>query len=601
MLKRLNLNKTIKYFSLVLLMLMSVLLINIPKTYALDSPVFMPYETDPQKGKVAMIDDANQRIIIQITEGTAIDGGDLGGAYRFNFDSTYTEFYVIEDWKVGELLEYRTDTRKFVRWIPNWDDYKNTGHTGTVTNIYTADGSGYEMARIYVGGINLSFNFRLDTLPQDTQINDTLVWNVGSQSWNTPDKVPVLDGETAFVTNIDNLISIDDILSRIEAIDAEDGNITHLIQIDSANSTYNSNISTLGTYMLKLYVIDSANNRADLTVHVLVKDIAEPVIIGTKTYTQSYTSKKDVGTILAALSATDNYDPSVTVKVKTDNYTANYNKVGSYEIIFNATDTSGNEALYTVTVNVVDDVKPVFTGPNTIVKGQTETLLLADILSQVSVNDAVDKNVSFIVKNDAYTGNGNKVGDWTILLEATDSSGNTATHTITIQVKDNIPPVFYVDNFFIHVDDIVTLTRQDIIDLLTATGQIQVNATTTFSFPLNEYEGNESTPGIYGLMVQTTSVDGTTKQVSLAIQVNETDEDPGNIIVEPKKGFFESIWSGIKSVWNWLTEPINENSNFRKGYYIIIGIAIIGLLGTFSGKSKSRFRFKRFKKRRYRR
>lgn len=593
---QLNLKSKLKIIIAFLALVLSIFLVNTPNSFALDRGAFVPYENEPQKGVIDLIHPVEEYVSIYVTEGTA-----SGNMFRFYFDSRYVLMYHFETWKMGDIVEYDPNGGSFKLWVPDWDDYKNNTHTGVIDSIYTHDGSGFEFARIYVGSIKLSFDFRLDNLPADVKVGDTLIWDVSLQKWIVPDKVPVLSGETAFVTNIDNPISIVDIQSKIKAIDNEDGDISHLIQHVDGN--YNPNaITEVGTYSLIFWVQDSAGNEAILHVHVLVKDITEPVISGKSSYNQSYTKKLNVDTILNSLSVSDNYDTGLTVKVKTDNYTPNYNKVGSYEILFYATDSSGNEGLYTVTVNVIDDVAPVFSGPTTFLKGQTETLTLAQILDDISVNDVIDKNVIFTVKSDNYTGNGAKVGSYKIELEATDESGNTATHTITITVRDDIPPVFYVDNFFIHVDDIVHLTRQDIIDLLVASGQLEINATTTFSFPLNEYEGNENIPGIYALTVKSSSVDGTSKQVSLAIQVNET-EDNDDIILDPEKNIFEKTWDFFKKTWDWLFEPINDNSKFLNVYYILIPIGIIiglGFVSSFIGTNKSRrFRYRRKRRRRY--
>lgn len=535
MIKQLSFKRYFKYIPLFLAMLMSMLFITAPKTYA--------YEYANTPHGQAFVDDFGST------------PGQIGRLEEF--------YYGDESEPIIRLLEGPDEFATYR--FPLQDNFFMSGYTPT--------------------------------------IGDVLTWNTSTFKWEM-DLFPVFGGETAFVTNVDNPLSIAEIQSRIKAIDNEDGDISHLITL--IEETYDPAERLVGTFYLKFKVTDSAGNVANLTVHVVVKDVAVPIITGTKTYNQSYTIKKDVGTILAALSATDNYDTTnPIVKVRTDNYTANYNKVGSYEIIFYATDTSGNEGTYTVTVSVIDDVKPVFTGPTVIAKGQSNTLLLADIISQVTVSDVVDKSVTFTVKSDGYTGNGNKVGNWPIVLEAIDSSGNVATHTITIQVKDNIPPIYYVDNFFIHVEDIITLTRQQIIDLLVGTGQLTLDpqGLTTFTFPLNEYEGNESTPGIYGLMVMSTHPNGTTRQVSLAIQVEETVEDPGAIIGEPDEGLLMDIWNGIKDAWNWLKTPVNEESKFYNGYYILIGIGVLGLLGVFGANYKGKkFRFKkRFKRNKYRR
>ena len=407
---------------------------------------------------------------------------------------------------------------------------------------------------------------------------------------------PVFSGETAFVTNFDNMITLVNLLSKIKAIDDEDGDITHLIQIVSNEYCPGGVYPTQkGTYKITLSVTDTSNNTAFLDVYVLVKDVASPVISGQKTYNQSYTSKLSVSTILSNLSVTDNHDTTgLNIIVKTDNYSSSYSVIGSKTIVFSCTDSSGNEALYTVTVNVIDNIAPVFTAPTTILKPQNEILTLQSILAQVSVNDAIEGTLPVNVVSDNYTGNGNKVGSYDIELSATDSSNNTSYHTITILVKDNVPPVFYVDNYFIRVSDSVTLTQQDIINLLVASGQLVVNptSTTSINFIQNEYAGNENVPGIYAITVLATSSDGSSKQISLAVIVEEI-KDHADVIITPVKNFFIKFW-------NWLKTPIKEDSIFLNGYYVLAGLLVLLILITaliIKSKNKRSYRYYKYRRR----
>lgn len=404
----------------------------------------------------------------------------------------------------------------------------------------------------------------------------SIYWNSTTVKWQLErielvDGKPVYSGETAFITNVDNPLTLENILSKIKLIDNEDGDVSHTITV--VNDGYTANKLVLGTYVIELTGHDLSNNVANLSVSVLVKDGTAPVITGTKSYNQSYTSKKDVSSILSALSVTDNYDSvAPVIKVKTDNYSSNYNRVGTYTIVFYAVDTSTNEGTYTVTINVIDNVAPVFTGPKTILKGQSETLTIETIKSQISVNDAVDGVLTFTVKSDGYTGNGHRVGIYDIVFESIDKSGNVGIHTLTITVKDNIPPVFYVDNYFITVEQSVNLTQQDIIDLLVASGQLVINSSTKIDFIQNEYEGNEKTPGIYAISLKSSSTDGSSNVYSVAVLVEETND---GIILEPDLTFFQKVGKFFGSIWTWVKTPTIENGNFYKGYYLLIGFGVI--------------------------
>lgn len=375
-----------------------------------------------------------------------------------------------------------------------------------------------------------------------------------------PDMQPVINGETAFVTNVDDPYTVDEIKSHLEAHDNEDGDISHLIVVE--DDDYTANNHKTGTYQVIYSVTDSAGNKATLTVHVLIRDVTSPVITGQSTYTQSMTSKLSLDTILSNLSVTDNYDNNLSIDLSTDNYTSNYNKPGTHTVNYQAIDTSGNTGTFRVTITVIDDVKPTISGPTTIVKGQMETLTTNDVLSQLTANDNHDGNLTdhiTVVENN-YIGNGDKVGSYTIIFQVQDNAGNKTNHTVTITVKDDIPPVFYVDNYFITVSESINLSQQDFIDLLTATGQINVTSTTTFTTILDEYTGNENKVGMYAMTFKTASVDGNEETTSVVINVTSDDEDgtiidvplPNDDLDDEDSGFFQTIWNAISTFFGWI-------------------------------------------------
>ena len=282
--------------------------------------------------------------------------------------------------------------------------------------------------------------------------------------------------------------------------------------------------STPGNYFIKLMGSDYSDNYAYLTIMILVKDIAEPVISGQSNYQQSYTKKLNIVTLKNGLTVTDNYDSDLQIVLESDNYSSNYNRLGSYNVVFSATDSSGNKGIFNININVIDDVAPVFTGPTSIMKAKSEVLTVDDIKDMLTANDFIDGEVEITVKEDNYSGKGNRVGTYKIIFQAKDSAGNTGLHEVEITVSDDIPPVFYVDNYFITVEQSLILTREDIIAILQASGQLNIQATTNIQFLLNEYEGNETVVGIYGITVKASSADGSGQVFNLAVQVVEDEE-----------------------------------------------------------------------------
>lgn len=426
-------------------------------------------------------------------------------------------------------------------------------------------------------------------------------WDVDGQAFAFESQgngfVPVFSGETVFVTNVNNPMSVEEILSHIRLIDNEDGDVSHTITIttcDDASVGFNETYGGAGYqkyYVDRMFEVgdwyifvkghDTQGNYSGLKITVLVRDVDVPIINGLSNYNQSYTNKLNVDTILNSLSVFDNYDSSLEIILESDNYSSNYNSIGNYQILFSATDSSGNKGTFTVNINVVDDVAPVFSGPASILKGTSEVLTVDDIKDMLTANDFIDGQVEITVKTDNYTGNGNKVGKYTIVFQAQDSAGNVGTHTVEITVSDNIPPVFYVDNYFITVEQSLILTREDIIAILQASGQLDIQSSTNIRFLLNEYEGNETVVGIYGITVKASSVDGSGQIFNLAVQVVEDEE---GTVVHPGDPWYKQIGGWFVKAWDWLKQPVKENSWLRWGYIVGFGVIVLvfGFVRAFS-------------------
>ena len=403
------------------------------------------------------------------------------------------------------------------------------------------------------------------------------------------DASPVLDGQTAFVTTVDDPYTESEIRALLSAYDETDGNITHLIVLDSDNYTANQN--TVGNYDLEYSVTDSAGNTSYLTVTVFVKDVVAP-IGSNDSVSVSYAETFDIENYKNnVLVYSDNYDAkaNLAVSVDTNDYTANKTNIGSYDVVFEIEDTSGNLGYATLTINVIDDVKPSFSGPSTLTKSNSETLTLSEITSQLAANDAIDGNLtsSIQVVSDGYTGNANLVGSYEVEYKVTDSAGNTAYHTVTIQVSDDIPPVFYVrDGYFISVSSVVALSTQDIIDILTATGQISVDGSGGIEFMMltNEYTGNEETPGIYAMSMRAVKLNGEESVHNVAIEVVEDTED--DVIVTEEPTDFEVFWEEHQDTIVLVGASI--------GIVLLVSIASVIV---FKGSKKKTRRSKKYKKR----
>ena len=323
---------------------------------------------------------------------------------------------------------------------------------------------------------------------------------------------PGITGTTVFVTNVDSPITEAQIRASITAFDETDGDITHKIVKSSDN--YSNNMNTVGQWNIVYSITDSSSNTETLTVVVFVRDVVAPVVDFGEydDVTISYTVSFNPLTHANNFTITDNYYDLEDLDITAD--VGNYQGgPGSYTITYTIIDPSGNRIDFEISLTVIDDVAPVITGPETITTTVSSGLALGNILSQYSATDAITGGRSITVVTDNYSPNKGIGGTYTIVLRATDTSGNVAQRTIEIVVTDDVVPVFYVTNAFISVAESITLTLEDIIRILYVTGQI--DDMESFNLSSSTYFGNELNPGIYNVVL----TDGV-RLLSLTINVD---------------------------------------------------------------------------------
>lgn len=393
------------------------------------------------------------------------------------------------------------------------------------------------------------------------------------------EEVPIINGQTSYVTSISNKVTLEEIKAGITVSDNIDGDITDKLVVESDNY---SQSTMLGVHKIVFKVEDEAGNVARLEVFVNVKDVTKPVISGKNTYTLSYTAKTSLEAFKNALTVTDNYDVNVELVLELDHYSENYNSLGTYTVIYTATDTSNNKTTYEILINVVDNIAPEVNGPSTITKGLSVILTLEEIEAQIEYVDDLDTNPVLEVVTDEYTGNGDKIGLYLVVFKITDNSGNSSVHEVHVRVRDDIAPVFLVNNNFLNVDKMLSLTKDDFIQLLINTGQLQITSSTMIEFLVNEYEGNENLPGTYQVTIKASSASGTNNVYEITTIVTDSTE---GVVLESV-----SVWENVK---NWFNKPLKEEGKFKVWHLIVSIVGGLVLIGGLVFVLKPKYRFKK--------
>lgn len=359
------------------------------------------------------------------------------------------------------------------------------------------------------------------------------------------DYSPVLSGvDGYYITNVNNPISLSSILSGVKAYDDNDGDLTDSIVVTS--DTYSSNRYKVGVWKIVLSVSDSSKNTTTFTIKVNVVDTEKPKITGTTSFKTKTTDDYDVSHFFSEIGVVDNYDGNMSddIVVVDDGYTKNKNKAGTYTVTCYVEDSSDNrlDFSFTVTVEYVDKKAPVFSGKFTYEINKTDVLSTSTILANVSATDDLDGDVTknITIKSDYYSNAPSRVGTWKIVLTVKDKAGNVATQEITITVKDNIPPVFYVDTKVINIDlKDNTLTVNDLVETLVKAEALKENV--NYYVTYDNYTENKNTPGEYQVVLE---VEG--KPLSLSVNVLEH-KDEKKTFIEKVSDFFINIFNSIRS------------------------------------------------------
>lgn len=140
------------------------------------------------------------------------------------------------------------------------------------------------------------------------------------------------------------------------------GDMTEEVAIDSSEVKY----GFPGKYKVRYSVTDRDGNKKEAAMDVVIKDTTAPVIaaFSTEIVLMEGDNKPDY---LSGVTAEDGYEGDLTEKVTVDDSAVDYNKAGTYTILYTVADAAGNvakqEAKVTVREKPVERAVPVEDAP----------------------------------------------------------------------------------------------------------------------------------------------------------------------------------------------------------------------------------------------
>lgn len=213
------------------------------------------------------------------------------------------------------------------------------------------------------------------------------------------------------------------------AVDNVDGDITAHV-----TATGTIDMSEIGTYTITYSVTDGYHNTANVQRTIRVEDHTPPAfqLVGESTMTHNIAEPyQDPG-----YTAVDNYDGDVTDMVEVAG-SVDVNNMGTYEIVYSVSDSSGNSNTIKRTI-VVKDIA----FPDIKLKGDSKIILTLGKDYQEPGFNAVDNYDGDLTSAVKVSGsiNKNKVGTYPLTYTVTDNSGNTTEVKRTVVYRENEPP-----------------------------------------------------------------------------------------------------------------------------------------------------------------
>lgn len=298
-------------------------------------------------------------------------------------------------------------------------------------------------------------------------------------------------------------------LEGITAKDSEGTDITSKLRVEE--NTVDS--SKPGNYVVVVSVVDSHGTSAVANYIVEVtqsetptkpdKDTKPPVIEGLEDIT---------------LKVGDRFSPKEGITVKDDvdgspklevvENTVDTSKPGTYVVVYQASDASGNKTVQSIKVVVKpkEDVKPLDTeAPKLTVENRRVPIgTKIDLMQGVSAIDNIDGDITSQVTINKGNLNTDKVGVYSVVYTVKDKAGNVTNKSATIDVYSNKPVIEGSDLTLAVNEEFKPLTGMRATDVEDGdiTSKLKVTATTV----------DTKKPGTYKVKYEVTDKDGQTTE-----------------------------------------------------------------------------------------
>jgi hypothetical protein len=324
---------------------------------------------------------------------------------------------------------------------------------------------------------------------------------------NVPTMADILGGITA-----KDLFGAD---CTVSCSDVERGKYTAKIGLSVVQITAADAYGQTATATLDIHIIDNGKPVIALAAGHNLSFVADTGASLKTSDLPSYFSVTDVGTGYGGTIGTPAY---LYDGAAFTDHTFTSADFGQHTVNVKVSDSSGNQAAANFALTVTDGTAPVISrrdssDVSTVIKvgvSRTFTLTKANFLQIFKATDNVDGDLSASMSIDGDF-IGNRVGNYSVKIKASDKSGNTGSVTVVVQVIADLPPVFILSDTLVLATTDQALTTADMASIVT-NGILSDRKVSAVSVDMGAYVGNENIAGDYTIAYDAT-VEGLRKSV----------------------------------------------------------------------------------------
>ncbi len=351
-----------------------------------------------------------------------------------------------------------------------------------------------------------------------------------------------------------SVYSIDYLRKAFIAKDRYDGTEKYPDIIDDPDDYFEKgSTAELGTeFVVKFGSEDSQANRSYITFYFKIVDSKGPTLglIKGNNITSSYKVDFQSESFLNQyFSISDNHDDDLKKEILLSNGTPiPGNKIGTFECMLKAEDSSGNVSTQDFNLTLYDDVPPLITTTvDEINLTPYSNYNREKILGMFTAYDDINGQTPLTIIEDTYSANRTTIGDYVFTVSSEDKAGNVSKKSLVVRVQDNEGPVFYAKKSFITAskDDIPSV--EEVISSLIRQKVVPDKNYVSWNIIQGEKIDSNLSVGTHEFVLILTADDNENERVDLTMEIVETTEFRKGI--EEELSFWGKICLWFKNLW----------------------------------------------------